>query len=96
MREDLIDFPVSDTWRDYYYEMGMTTHPSPRYWSSRNVETEQLKQLKKEIARLSAVLEKILKQISQTDSTLLPRMPKRRAKPWPVVDTGSNKLPENI
>jgi len=27
--EDLIDFPVSDTFRGYFYERGMTPHPPP-------------------------------------------------------------------
>ena len=31
--EDQIDFPVSNLWRDYYYEVGLTAHPSPRYIS---------------------------------------------------------------
>ena len=31
MSDDLIDFPVSNLWRDYYCETGLTAHPSPRY-----------------------------------------------------------------
>lgn len=31
MREDMIDFPVSDDWRDFYYEIGLTSYPSPKY-----------------------------------------------------------------
>ena len=34
--EDQIDFACSDTWRDHYYELGMVSHPSPRYISSRD------------------------------------------------------------
>ena len=33
MMEDRIDFPVSNLWRDYYYETGLTAHPSPGYIS---------------------------------------------------------------
>ena len=33
MNDDLIDFPVSNLWRDYYYEVGLTAHPSPGYIS---------------------------------------------------------------
>ena len=29
--EDMIDFPVSDHWRDYYFEKGLTPHHSPIY-----------------------------------------------------------------
>ena len=36
MRDDLIDFPVSNLWRDFYYETGLTNHPSPNYISSRD------------------------------------------------------------
>lgn len=28
---DLIDFPCSNLFRDYYYEQGLTPHPSPSY-----------------------------------------------------------------
>jgi len=31
--EDQIDFACSNLWRDYYYETGLTNHPSPRYIS---------------------------------------------------------------
>jgi len=33
MSDDLIDFPVSNLWRDFYYETGLTNHPSPGYMS---------------------------------------------------------------
>jgi len=33
MSDDLIDFPVSNLWRDYYYEVGLTAHPSSGYIS---------------------------------------------------------------
>ena len=36
MSDDLIDFPVSNLWRDYYYEVGLTKYPSPNYISSRD------------------------------------------------------------
>ena len=34
--EDRIDFACSDTWRDHYFQMGLTPHPSPNYISSRD------------------------------------------------------------
>jgi len=34
MSDDLIDFPVSNLWRDFYYETGLTAHPSPGYMSA--------------------------------------------------------------
>ena len=34
--EDQIDFACSNLWRDYYYETGLTNHPSPNYISSRD------------------------------------------------------------
>ena len=33
MSDDLIDFPCSNLWRDFYYETGLTAHPSPGYMS---------------------------------------------------------------
>ena len=34
--EDGIDFACSNLWRDFYYETGLTNHPSPNYISSRD------------------------------------------------------------
>ena len=34
--EERIDFACSDTWRDHYFQMGLTSHPSPRYISNRD------------------------------------------------------------
>jgi hypothetical protein len=34
--EDQIDFACSNLWRDFYYETGLTNHPSPNYISSRD------------------------------------------------------------
>ena len=34
--EDRIDFACSNLWRDFYYETGLTNHPSPNYMSSRD------------------------------------------------------------
>jgi len=31
--EDGIDFACSNLWRDFYYETGLTNHPSPGYMS---------------------------------------------------------------
>ena len=31
--EDQIDFACSNLWRDFYYETGLTAHPSPGYMS---------------------------------------------------------------
>lgn len=41
--DDLIDFPVSDIWRDYYYERGLTTYPSPDYRSELVAAVERLR-----------------------------------------------------
>jgi hypothetical protein len=53
-QEDVIDFPVSDTWRDYYFEMGLTPYPSSTYYQ-RQIDTlvEKLEQLRLTIASLN-------------------------------------------
>jgi len=40
--ENLIDFPVSDDFRDFYYERGLTPFPSTRYHSKREEEIQRL------------------------------------------------------
>ena len=53
MREDLIDFPVSDAWRDFYYEAGLTPFPSPSYLSRRDGEmAAHLERIERLLARL--------------------------------------------
>jgi len=49
--ENLIDFPVSDDWRDYYYEKGMTPFPSKNYF---NKAKEAAKELHRETFKLQA------------------------------------------
>lgn len=53
-QEDAIDFRVSDTWRDYYFETGLTPYPSSTYYQ-RQVDTlvEKLEQVRLTIASLS-------------------------------------------
>jgi len=49
---DLIDFPVSDFWWDYYFEKQMTPTPSPKYYMQQDTDalTEQLERLRLTIA----------------------------------------------
>jgi len=49
---DLIDFPVSDTWRDYYFERQMTPCPSANYYRD-----SEINELKAGIDRLKLTLE---------------------------------------
>jgi hypothetical protein len=39
--EDMIDFPVSNTWQDHYYDLGLTLYPSPEYKSRSEVRIEE-------------------------------------------------------
>jgi len=63
--DDLIDFPCSDDWRDYYYERGFTKFPSPRYSKGNNSEnsrnlTEKLESLIKAIEEQNKILRDLL------------------------------------
>jgi len=53
-QEDAIDFPVSDTWRDYYFETGLTPYPSATYYQHQiDTLVEKLEQLRLTIASLN-------------------------------------------
>jgi len=53
-REDAIDFRVSDTWRDYYFETGLTPYPSSTYYHGQiDTLVEELEQLRLTIASLN-------------------------------------------
>lgn len=60
MKEDMIDFPVSDTWRDYYYEKGLTPYPSPRYFNRR---TDEMKSLNRQIYQQNTTISQQSQQI---------------------------------
>ncbi|MEM2125634.1 MAG: hypothetical protein QXQ53_04485 [Candidatus Methanosuratincola sp.] len=55
--EDYIDFSCSDTWRDYYWERGLTTRPS---LSSLIAIQRELKELRSELAHLTRLVGKLL------------------------------------
>ena len=40
--EEMIDFPVSDSWRNHYFDRGLTPHHSPRYRSCRDTLEEKV------------------------------------------------------
>lgn len=65
MNKDMIDFPVSDAWRDHYYDCGLTPYRSPGY---RSRESRELDSLCRELERLSRTLGDVLQylQYSQT------------------------------
>jgi hypothetical protein len=78
----MIDFPVSDDWRDYYYEIGLTPFPSSRYYrGSREPATSdaayaEVKLTIKSLANRLKTLEEEVKKLRQRSAK-----PKREAKP---------------
>ena len=54
--DDRIDFPCSDLWKDYYFELGQTPFHSPGYASCRDRIDDRLTQLEESIAALADVL----------------------------------------
>lgn len=79
---DMIDFPVSSFWRDYYYEIGLTPFPSPEYYrGSREPATSdaayaELKLAIKTLTNRIKTLEEEVKKLQQRSAK-----PKREAKP---------------
>lgn len=84
MVEDYIDFPVSDLWRDYYYEVGLTPYPSPR---RKDRYSEEIALLREELAQLREVVAGITipkvepkKQLSLPKSSSQQNTPVRKDK----------------
>lgn len=78
MRQDMIDFPVSDDWRDYYYELGLTPFPSPKYHSRRNYQPptigpphhdDRVDKLASLVRRLTNEVAELRKQVAKTAKT---------------------------
>lgn len=83
--DDLIDFPVSDIWRDYYYEQGLTTYPSPNYRSELVAAVDRLKD---ELKRLNDLFRQ--RRQRQLPARAQPQKTDRRSKrtqgqPWQPV-----------
>ena len=51
--EDLIDFPVSDQYRDYYFDKGMTPQHSPKYRACRDRLADKQEALESRIQELA-------------------------------------------
>jgi len=91
MREDLIDFPVSDDWRDYYYERGLTPYPSPRYMRGETQALHnELSQLRTEVQKLQEEnyqLKATIKSILEHLKKKTPTQKSGGRKQWPATPT---------
>lgn len=58
--EDLIDFPVSNTFRGYFYERGMTPHPPP------DMGDYAIQGLRRELRELRAELVELVSLVLET------------------------------
>lgn len=54
--DDLIDFPCSDLWQDYYHERGLTPRRSAQSDLARSQREDELVRVVSEIARLTRLL----------------------------------------
>ncbi len=80
---DLIDFPVSDIWRDHYYEQGLTTYPSPAY---RSELVATIDGLRGELKRLNDLVEKRRRLAVKRQPQPTGRQSKRtQGQPWQPV-----------
>ena len=70
MYNDLIDFPCSDTWLDYYYEKGMT----PRKSSRPSTETLELRKLIKTLEEQNRLLVETQEKLNEMIGTFIQMM----------------------
>jgi len=61
--EDLIDFPVSDDWLDFYHERGLTPRSSGRYSPAERRLLEEIENLRADFIRLAEQQSKIVQMI---------------------------------
>ena len=74
--DDMIDFPCSDTFRDYFYQRGLTPYPSPSYNSARD---ERLAEALESLA--DAIQHITLDSSKQRDSSWRPSQATRTIRP---------------
>jgi len=73
--DDLIDFPCSDTYLDFYYRQGLTPRKSPNYF----MPDLRIAQLQAEVAALSRRVADL--HTRHTQAALLPATPPKQADP---------------
>ena len=61
--EDLIDFPVSADWLDFYHERGLTPRSSGRYSPAERRLLEEIENLRADFIRLAEQQSKIMQMI---------------------------------
>ena len=73
-REDMIDFPCSDTWLDHYYDRGMTQRHSPRRWEAQEIRLNTLEEYLRELKSLVRGKKVIVQNL------VTPVLPKKQKK----------------
>ena len=83
-REDFIDFQVSDSWREHYYQQGYTPiQPKKRAPALQGEFQQVLGAIVREEARGALAFENLLQEVErireELEPNLLPRKPDRRS-----------------
>jgi len=66
--KDLIDFPCSADWLDYYHERGLTPRSSGRPSRYESIILKKIEQLEKEIAEQQAVIIELLQYLKNANT----------------------------
>ena len=66
--KDLIDFPCSADWLDYYHERGLTLRSSGRPSRYESIILKKIEQLEKEIAEQQAVIIELLQYLKNANT----------------------------
>ena len=75
--EDLIDFPCSADWLDYYHQRGLTPRSSGRMSPQERYLLSEIRDLQKRMVTIEETLLEVVKAVKE----LLEERRKRRAKP---------------
>ena len=59
-REDQIDFPVADIWRDHYFDQGLTPFHSPGYRACRDRLADRQDRIEESLKELGHTLQELL------------------------------------
>jgi hypothetical protein len=86
---DLIDFPCSDTWLDYYHERGLTPRRSARYGLRDETVRLLAEELRSAVSRGMALQESLIARLSQRVAALERRVAALEAQ------AGRASLPES-
>ena len=92
---DLIDFPCSADWLDYYHERGLTPRSSGRPSRYESIILKKIEQLEREIAEQQAIIIELLQYLKNANTSKQRHIPQNQLALDDLINDPLLKRKEN-